>query len=145
MLLFSGIACQILVCGLPRCWPFSYSIDVVCVGAKANKGAVVEDGKLQIKVEAHQTVSHLKALIATAIKGVELPFELQQHGAKESDAYDDNDALSDAGLVSGSVVSVPAELVDIHFVLPRGVSRELSACKIYLTYAYACNCFVNWQ
>ena len=72
-------------------------------------------------MEAHQTVSHLKALIATAIKGVELPFELQQHGVKESDAYDDNDALSDAGLVSGSVVSVPAELVEIFFILPRGL------------------------
>ena len=92
-------------------------------GAKANKGAVVEDGKLKLKVQADQTVGHLKGLISNAVKGVEPPFELQKDGAEGSDTFDDDDPLSDAGLVSGSVVRVPAELVDIYFVLPPGVCR----------------------
>ena len=93
----------------------------VDTGAKANKGAVVKDGKVKVQVEAHQTVGHLKAMLVTAAKGVEMPFELQKHGEEGSESYYDNDTLSDAGLVSGSVVSVPVELVDIYFVLPPGV------------------------
>ena len=73
-------------------------------------------------MQADQTVGHLKGLISNTTKGVEPPFELQKHGAEGSDTYDDDDPLSDAGLVSGSVVSVPLELVEIHFVLPTGVS-----------------------
>ena len=75
---------------------------------------------MKINVQAHQTVRHLKVLIATATKDVEQPFELQKHGAEGSDTYSDGDVLSDVGIVSGSVVSVPAELVDIYFVLPPG-------------------------
>ena len=59
-------------------------------------------------------------MISNTVKGVEPPFELQEHGAEGSDPYDDDDTLVDAGIVSGSVVSVPLELVDIFFVLPRG-------------------------
>ena len=70
-------------------------------------------------MEAHQTIEHLKGLIATATDGVELPFELQKHGEKESSAYDNDGTLSDCGLVSGSVVCVPAALVDIFFVMPK--------------------------
>ena len=62
-------------------------------GAKANKRAVVEDGKLKIKVQAHQTVGHLKASIVTATRGVEMPFELQKHGEEGSKSYYDDDTL----------------------------------------------------
>ena len=88
-------------------------------GSRAGKDAVVEDSnKMKVQVEAHQTIEHLKGLIANTTKGVELPFQLQKHGEKELSAYDNDATLSDCGLVSGSVVSIP--LLEIHFVLPRG-------------------------
>ena len=72
-------------------------------------------------MEPYKTVGHLKELIAAATTGVELPFELQADGAEQSSAYDDEDTLRDCGLVSGSVVRVPAELLEILFILPPGI------------------------
>ena len=93
-------------------------------GSRAGKDAVIDDGnKLKVQLEAHQTIEHLKGLIANATDGVELPFELQKHGEKESSAYDNDVTLKECGLVSGSVVCIPAELLEIHFVLPRGLCR----------------------
>ena len=100
---------------------------VVIAGASATEGAVVEAGnKLKIQVEADQTINHLKGLIANATTGLAPPFELQAHGTKKAKAYGDNDTLKDCGLVSGSVVCVPAEMLDIYFVLPRGLYVSLT-------------------
>ena len=99
---------------------------MLVVGAKANKGAIVEYGKLKVRIGPHQTVGHLKGLISNATKGVRMPFELQDHSAMRSNAYDDDDPLSDVGLVSGSVVSVPVALLDIYFVLPQGMCSLLT-------------------
>ena len=90
-------------------------------GARARRRAVVENDKLKVQIQPNQTVGHLKGLISNATRGVQTPFELQKHGAEGSDPYEDDVTLVDAGLVSGSVVSLPADLVDIYFVLPRGV------------------------
>ena len=75
---------------------------------------------LKVQVEADQTVGYLKGLIANVTAGVESPFGLQKHGAKNPTVFDDDITLADCGLVSGSVVSVPVALLEIHFVLPRG-------------------------
>ena len=103
-------------------------LDIRYSGANANKGAVVEAGKLKLQVEPNQTIEQLKLLIATAITGVELPFELQKHDEKKSSVYDNDATLSDCGLVSGSVVSIP--LLEIHFVLPQG---PFDHCLEYIT------------
>ena len=105
-------------------------ISGVIAGARARKGAVVQDGnKLMVHVEAHQTIGHLKGLIAKATKGLKRPFELQTHGAKTAvSVFDDGKSLGDCGLVSGSVLCVP-QLV-IYFVLPRGLYCHCSAHKI---------------
>ena len=100
---------------------FISTIGVVGAGASAKKGAVVEDNKVKIHVEAHQTIGHLKELIDAATNGVEPGVELQADGAEQSSAYDDEDSLRDCGLVSGSVVRVPAELLEILFILPQGI------------------------
>ena len=108
---------------------------VVIAGASATKGAGATKGsatgvpappnkKLKIQVEPHQTIGHLKGLIANATTGLAPPFELQAHGTKKAKAYDDENTLSDCGLVSGSVVCVP--LLDVYFVLPRGLYVPLT-------------------
>ena len=95
-------------------------------GARARRRAVVENDKLKVQIQPNQTVGHLKGLISNATRGVQTPFELQKHGAEGSDAFDDDDTLSDVGLVSGSVVRVPVHLVDIYFVLPPGDRFQLT-------------------
>ena len=99
------------------------AIGVVGVGASPKNGAVVEGNKLKIDVEAHQTIGYLKMLIAAASGGLKAGFELQAHGAKDRKAYEDSMVLLDCGLVSGSAVQVIVELLEIFFVLPRGVYR----------------------
>ena len=96
-------------------------VDLVETGSLCNRGNVVEDGKLKLQVEPHQTIEHLKRMIANATTGVVYPFELQEHGTKKPAVYDYDKTLSDCGLVSGSVVCIPAELLDIFFVVPPGM------------------------
>ena len=101
--------------------PLIYFYGMVA-GARAGDATIIENGnKLKVRVKADQTVGYLKRLIAKVTAGVEIPFELQKHDAKKLTVLDDDKTLSDCGLVSGSVVSVPVELVEIYFVLPRGL------------------------
>ena len=94
-------------------------ISGVIAGARAGEGAVVEDGnKLKVRLEAHQTIKHLKGMIIKATKGLKRPFELQKHGAKTPFVLNNGKTLGECGLVSGSVLCVPP--LDIHFVLPGG-------------------------
>ena len=94
-------------------------VSVVVAGARAAKGAVIEDGsKLKVQLEAHQTVDRLKGLIVKVTKGLKRPFELQKHGLKQPIILDNGKTLGDCGLVSGSVLCAP--LLDIYFVLPKG-------------------------
>ena len=111
-------------------------------GARARKGAIVANGnKLKVHVEAHQTIEHLKGLIAKATKGLKRRFELQTHLSKTAvSVCDDGKTLDDCGLVSGSVLCVPQ--LDIYFVLPPGLFLFAVARKIIIkkqTHAHFAN------
>ena len=99
-------------------------IDLPETGSRLDRGTAVEDvDKLKVRLAAYQTIGHLKVLIANATTAVTPPFKLQEHGAEKPAVFDDDNTLSDCGLVSGSVVCIPAELLDIRFVLPPGMHR----------------------